>query len=212
LLSVNVAKPRAMPFNGKTVMTGIFKEPVAGRVALRTLGLDGDGQADPENHGGIYKAVYSYPAEHYEYWARVLDRNDLAYGVFGENLTISGFMEDDVHIGDMFRVGSALLEVTQPRVPCFKLATVLRLPHFPKQFTASGRTGFYQRVLVEGEIGVGDSIERVKVDPRGVTVREMMRLMHIDREDFDAMEKAVGIPALTPGWRDELKERLRARV
>jgi MOSC domain-containing protein YiiM len=212
LVSVNVSAPRPISYNGKTVMTGIFKEPVTGRVKLHTLGLAGDGQADQENHGGIYKAVYSYPVEHYDYWSRELGRNDFVFGQFGENLTIAGLTEEQVNVGDMFRVGTALLEVTQPRVPCFKLAHKMNLPDFPKRFTQSGRIGFYQRVLVAGEIGAGDTIERVKTDPRGVTVREMMRLMHIDRQDFQLMEKAVGIPALTPSWRDELKERLRERV
>ena len=211
LVSVNVSAPRPISYDGKTVMTGIFKEPVAGRVKLHTLGLDGDAQADLECHGGIYKAVYTYPFEHYDYWARELGRNDFAFGQFGENLTVAGFSEDDVHVGDMFRVGDALLEVTQPRVPCFKLAYKLGVPDFPKRFTHSGRTGFYQRVLAEGEVGAGDAIERVKTDPRGVTVRDMMRIMHIDREDFSLMEKAVGIPALTPSWREELKARLQTR-
>jgi MOSC domain-containing protein YiiM len=212
LVSVNVSVPRPISYNGKTVMTGIFKEPVAGRVKLHTLGLAGDAQVDLENHGGIYKAVYSYPFEHYDYWSRELGRNDFAFGQFGENLTITGLTEEQVNIGDMFRVGTALLEVTQPRVPCFKLAHKMNLPDFPKRFTQSGRFGFYQRVLVAGEVGAGDAFERVKTDPRGVTVREMMRLMHIDRQDFQLMEKAVGIPALTPSWRDELKGRLRERA
>ena len=211
LLSVNIGLPRTFVHDGKTVATGIFKEPVAGRLKLHSLGVAGDSQSDLKVHGGIYKAVYSYPVEHYAYWSRELGRNDFTFGQFGENLTISGFTEDDVHIGDMFRIGTALLEVTQPRVPCFKLAFKMNAPDFINRFTASGRTGFYQRVLAEGEIGAGDTIERVKTDPRRVTVREMMRLMHIDREDFPMIEKAVGIPALTPGWREELKERLRAR-
>ena len=212
VLSVNIGVPRAVAINGTPVMTGIYKEPVAEKIKLQTLGLAGDGQADSRVHGGIYKAIYSYPVEHYDYWKRELGRNDFVFGQFGENLTISGLTEDNVHIGDMFRIGDVLLEVTQPRVPCFKLAHRLNLPEFPKLFTASGRTGFYQRVLAEGEVSAGDKLERVKTDARGVTVREMMRLMHIDREDFSMIERAVNIPALTPGWRDELKERLRVRA
>jgi MOSC domain-containing protein YiiM len=212
LMSVNIGMPRTITLDGRPVRTGIFKEPRAGRIKIHALGIEGDGQADPKNHGGIYMAVYSYPFEHYDHWSRELGRNDFVFGQFGENLTITGLTEDDVHIGDMFRMGTALLEVTQPRVPCFKLAHRMDAPDFPKRFTASGRTGFYQRVLVEGEIGAGDTMERVKTDARGVTVREMMRLMHIDRKDFPMIEKAVEIPALTPSWRDELKERLRARV
>ncbi len=212
LLSVNVSAARAIVHQGKTVMTGIYKEPFPGKVKIQMLGLAGDAQADLENHGGIYKAVYSYPVEHYDFWSRELGRNDFTFGQFGENLTTSGVNEDDVHIGDTFRIGEVLLEVTQPRVPCFKLAIKMNLPAFPKQFMASGRYGFYQRVLAEGEVRVGDAIERVKTDPRGVTIREMMRVMYMDREDFAVIEQAVGIPALTPSWRDELKERLRDGV
>lgn len=211
LLSINVAAPQAISYHGKEVMTGIYKEPVPGRVKVGTLGLAGDAQADLKNHGGIYKAVYAYPFEHYEAWSRELGRNDFAFGQFGENLTITGLTEDSVHIGDMFRISTALLEVTQPRVPCFKLAHKMNLPEFPKQFMTSGRTGFYLRVIEEGEIAAADSIERVKTDPHGVSVREMMRVMHIDREDFAAMAKAVAVPALTPSWREEMKERLRAQ-
>jgi MOSC domain-containing protein YiiM len=211
LVSVNIAPLRAIPHGGNPVMTGIFKEPVTGRIPMQTLGLAGDNQADLQNHGGIHKAVYSYPVEHYEFWSRELGRNDFVFGQFGENLTVSGLSEDDVHIGDMFRVGNALLEVTQPRVPCFKLALKMNVPDFVKRFTQSGRTGFYQRVLVEGEVGAGDSIERVKTDPRRVTVRQMMQLKHIPPPDFSIMEKAVNIPALTPGWRDDFKGRLETR-
>ena len=212
LLSVNVSATRAIACHGKTVMTGIYKEPFPGKVKIQMRGLAGDAQADLENHGGIYKAVYSYPAEHYDFWSRELDRNDFGLGQFGENLTLSGIPEDEVHIGDTFRIGEVLLEMTQPRVPCFKLAIKMNLPGFPKQFMASGRYGFYQRVLAEGEVTAGDAMERMKTDPRGVTVREMMRVRYVDREDFEVMEQAMGIPALTPSWRDELKERLRDRI
>lgn len=208
LLSINVAAPRAIWYRDKEVMTGIYKEPVQGMVAVGKLGLAGDGQADLEAHGGIYKAVYSYPFEHYSHWSRSLGRNDFVLGQFGENLTVSGLTEDEVYIGDVFRIGTALFEVTQPRVPCFKIAHKMGMPEFPKLFTESGRTGFYLRVLEEGEICAGDAIERVKTDPHLVSVREMMRIMHIDREDFEVMKRAVAIPALTPGWREQLEKRL----
>lgn len=211
LLSINVAVPRAILYREKEVMTGIYKEAVHGTVKVGKLGLAGDAQADLENHGGIYKAVYSYPFEHYSHWSRVLGRDDFTIGQFGENLTVSGLSEDEVYIGDVFRIGTALLEVTQPRVPCFKLAHKMALPEFPKMFMASGRTGFYQRVLEEGEICAGDSIQRVKIDPHLVSVREMMRIMHIDREDYAAMKRGVAVPALTPSWREELEERLRSK-
>lgn len=208
LLSINLAEPRAIPHAGQQVMTGIYKQPVKGKVKVGTLGLTGDMQADLAAHGGIYKAVYSYPFEHYEYWSLELGRNDFTFGQFGENLTITGWTEDLVNIGDVFRIGTTLLEVTQPRVPCFKLAHKMNLPGFIKMFTHSGRTGFYHRVLAEGEMTEGDAVERVKTDPHGVTVREMMRIMHIDRDDFTAMKKAITVPALTPSWREELEERL----
>ncbi|EEF62217.1 MOSC domain containing protein [Pedosphaera parvula Ellin514] len=208
VLSINVSLPREVTGQGKTFSTGIFKIPVEGRIKVHSLGLEGDGQADLENHGGIHKAVYSYPFEHYEYWAGELGRNDFSFGQFGENLTISGWLEDGVHIGDMFRIGEVLLEISQPRVPCYKLAVKMNLPEFPKHFAASGRIGFYLRVLAPGEIGAGDAMERVKIDSRGVTVREMMDVMYFKRHNEEIMRKAITIPALTPSWRDELKQRL----
>jgi len=211
IVSVNVSLPRVVPHGDGTVATGIFKTTVSHRVKVGTLGLAGDGQADLENHGGIYKAVYAYPIEHYDHWSRELGRNDFVHGQFGENLTVTGLLEDDVFIGNIFRIGNVLLEVTQPRVPCYKLALRMNLPDFPRKFAASGRTGFYLRVLAEGEIGAGDGIERVKTDPRGLSVRALMRLMYFERDNFELTEKAVGIPALTPSWRDELKERLLAK-
>ena len=163
LLSVNVSQPKEVSYNGKRVKTGIFKEPVSGRTMMRRLNLDGDGQGDPTVHGGIHKAVYVYPIEHYHYWKRELSRDDLTYGKFGENLTVEGMLEDTVHIGDIFRIGEALVEVSQPRVPCFKLGMKMRDPQIVKPFLESERVGFYVRVLEEGEVGAGDTIERTKV-------------------------------------------------
>src|SRR5215204_7170573 len=156
LLSVNVSPPAEVVHGGKTVTTGIFKEPVDGRVMLRTLNLDGDGQADLIGHGGIHKAAYAYSVENYEYWKRELGRTDFTFGQFGENFTVEGMLEDAVHIGDVFRVGDALVEVTQPRVPCYKLGLKMGLKGFEKKFLASCLVGFYLRVLEEGEVGVGD--------------------------------------------------------
>ncbi|MDB6121706.1 MAG: molybdenum cofactor biosysynthesis protein [Pedosphaera sp.] len=208
LLSVNVSMPKEIVVGDKVVVTGIFKTPISGRVQVGTLGLQGDGQADLENHGGIYKAVYTYPAEHYAYWAHELGRNDFSFGQFGENLTVEGWIEDQVHIGDVFRIGSVLLEVTQPRVPCYKLAAKMNLPTFPKLFAKSGRVGFYQRVLSKGALAAGDGIERVKTNEQGVTVREIMDVMYFQRNNVELMKRAIAIPALTPSWRDEFKERL----
>ena len=208
LLSVNVSLPREAIHMRKPVTTGIFKEPVRGRVMLRRLNLDGDGQADLENHGGEYKAVYAYAIEHYDHWRQELGRDGFPPGQFGENFTVQGMTEDDVHIGDVFRVGSALVQVTQPRSPCYKLGLKMGLPHFPKQFLASGRVGFYLRVLEEGEVGAGDLIERVRIDPERITVREMLRLLYIERDDREALARALRIQALSPRRRAAFEERL----
>ena len=208
LLSVNVSLPKEAPHGSGTVSTGIFKEPVAGRVTLRALNLDGDGQADLENHGGIHRAAYAYSIENYDYWRRELGRNAFAFGQFGENFTVEGMSEDDVHIGDVFRVGGALVEVTQPRPPCFKLGIKMGMARFPKLFLASGRVGFYLRVLEEGEVGAGDTFERIESDPERVTVREMSHLLFFDPENLEGARRALRIQALSPGWRGSFEERL----
>ena len=208
LLSVNVSRPREVAHGRKTVRTGIFKEPVAGRVVLRELNLDGDGQADLVNHGGLHRAVYAYPVENYDYWGRELSRDDLSFGQFGENFTVDGMTEEDVHIGDVFRVGDALMEVSQPRPPCFKLGIKMAMPRFPKLFLASGRVGFYLRVLEEGEVGAGDEIERVRRDPERLTVRETSHLLFFEGEDLEGARRALRVPALSPGWRESFGERL----
>jgi MOSC domain-containing protein YiiM len=157
LLSVNVSLPKEVPYNDQTITTGIFKEPVGGRVTVRSINVDGDGQADRKVHGGRDMAVYAYPIEHYKFWEKALGRDGFPFGQFGENLTVEGLAEEQVRVGDVFRVGGALLQVTQPRIPCYKLA--LRMGEgldFPKRFQESGRLGFYLRVLEEGEIGAID--------------------------------------------------------
>lgn len=208
LLSVNVSLPKEVQNNGKTMTTGIFKEPVKKRVMLRTMNLDGDGQADLVGHGGIYKAVYVYSIENYEYWKSELSRNDFTYGQFGENFTVEGMLEDEIHIGDVFRVGGALVEVTQPRVPCAKLGFKMGMAKFPKLFLQNSRVGFYLRVLEEGEVGAGDVIERVEVDAERMTVREINHLLYFDQKNLEGAKKALRIRALSPGWRGSFKERL----
>jgi MOSC domain-containing protein YiiM len=208
LLSVNVSRPREVAHGSETVTTGIFKQPVEGRVMLGTLNLDGDGQADLVGHGGIYKAAYTYSVENYEYWKRELRREDLAFGQFGENFTVEGMPEDEVHIGDVFRVGGALVEVTQPRVPCYKLALKMGLKGFEKRFLATCRVGFYLRVLEEGEVGAGDGVDRVRIDPERITVREMCHLLYFDPENLEGARKALRIRALSPGWRQSFEQRL----
>jgi MOSC domain-containing protein YiiM len=208
LLSVNVSPPREVAHGGKTVTTAIFKEPVDGRVMISKLNLDGDGQADLMGHGGIYKAAYAYSVENYNYWKRELGRTDFAFGQFGENFTVEGMLEDVIHVGDVFRVGSALIEVTQPRVPCYKLGLKMGLSGFEKRFLASCRVGFYLRVLEEGGVGAGDVFERVRTDPERMTVREICRLLYFDSENLEGTRRALRIRALSPGWRQSFEERL----
>ncbi len=206
LRSVNVSHPQEILFNGQIISTGIFKEAVSGRVILRSLNLDGDGQGDLSVHGGADKAVYAYSIENYHYWQQQLDRNDFVDGQFGENFTVEGMPEDKIHIGDVFRIGGALVEVTQPRVPCFKLGLKMGLPHFPKMFLRSERSGFYLRVLEEGEVGAGDIIERVKVGPEQVTVREIHHLLYFDNKNLAGAKKVLRIPALSARWRESFEK------
>ena len=208
LLSVNVSPPVEVLHRGKTVTTGIFKEPVNRRVMLRTMNLDGDGQADLTAHGGIYKAAYVYSTENYDYWKQELGRTDFAFGQFGENFTVEGMLEDDVRIGDVFRVGEALVEVTQPRVPCYKLGLKMGLPGFLKMFLESCRVGFYLRVLEEGEVGAGDTFELVRSEPEEVTVREACHLLYFDPENLEGAKRVLRIQALAPGWRHSFEERV----
>ena len=208
LVSVNVGLPKPVVHGDRTLITGIFKEPVAGRVRLRRSNLEGDGQADLENHGGEWKAVHAYAHEYYAHWERELGRTDLPYGQFGENFTLRGCLDDEVHVGDVFEVGSARVEVTQPRSPCFKLGIRMGAPSFPKRFLNSGRVGFYLRVLVEGEVGAGDAFERVAVGPERTSVREVSRLLHFDAGNVEGIRRVLRIPALSPAWRASFEERL----
>jgi MOSC domain-containing protein YiiM len=195
-------------WKGSPVSTGIFKEPVEGRVALRTLNLDGDRQADLTVHGGPAKAVYAYPSEHYAYWRDELPRTELPWGMFGENFTTEGLLETTANVGDRFRVGTAELQVTQPRMPCYKLGIKFGRADMLKRLLLSGRTGFYFAVLREGEVGAGDEVDLIESDPRGVTVADVVRLYVRDRGDVETMRRAVEVEALPDGWRDEFLERI----
>jgi MOSC domain-containing protein YiiM len=206
LLSVNVSQPKAVPYGGRIITTGIFKQPVEGRVRLLTLNLEGDGQADLKGHGGTFKAVYVYSIENYDYWKRELRRDDFSYGQFGENFTVEGMLEDAVHVGDVFQVGGALVAVSEPRVPCAKLALKMGMPTFPKRFLASERVGFYLRVLQEGEVGAGDPIEQVKADPERMTVQEFVHLAYFDEGNLEGVRKALRIATLPPDWREWFEE------
>lgn len=208
VLSVNVSKPQVVEIDGKMVSTGIFKRPVDGPLMLRSLDFDGDEQADLRVHGGPHRAAYVYPSEHYNYWQAELGRDDFTFGTFGENLTLEGLTEDTAHIGDEFQIGGATVVVTQPRVPCFKLAHVIGLPEFPKQFLASGRTGFYLRVLEEGPVVAGDTVALRKADPEAMSVREVCNLLYFDQKNLADARRALSIPDLSPGWRGSFEARL----
>lgn len=211
VISVNVGLPRQVVWRGKTVTTGIFKEPVSRRIRLRRLNLDGDRQADLSVHGGPAKAVYAYPAEHYTYWRRELPDRDLPWGTFGENLTIEGLSEDTVRIGDRLRIGTAELVVTQPRLPCFKLGIRFGQPAMVKRFLASRRTGFYLAVLEEGELGAGDPIALVSRADAPVTIADITRLYADGGEEVEGLQRAVRVEALPQDWREYFAERL-ARI
>ena len=208
LISVNVSRPQTVTHLGKPLTTGIFNKQVRDRVLLKQLNLDGDAQADLSVHGGPDQAVYVYPIEHYEHWQRTLERSEFPFGQFGENFTVQGMTEEQVHIGDVFRVGDAMVEVTQPRVPCFKLAMKMGLPEFPKQFLASGRSGYYLRVLQEGEVGAGDAFDRVKVDNALISVHDTLRARFFEPDNLELARVVAGIPALSAAWRGKFEERL----
>ena len=208
IVSVNVGLPRQVTWQGRAITTSIFKEPVAGRVAVRALNLDGDRQADLTVHGGREKAVYAYPAEQYAYWRAQLPGVELAHGAFGENLTTEGLLEDDVQVGDRFRVGSAELIATQPRLPCYKLAARFQRADMVKRFLATRRTGFYFAVEREGEVAAGDAIERVARAGAGLSIVLVTQLYVGEDDDRDALRRAAGTAALPASWRAHFRERL----
>jgi ferredoxin-NADP reductase/MOSC domain-containing protein YiiM len=202
LLSLNVGLPRHVGWRGRTVHTGIWKEPVQGRRMVRRLNIDGDGQGDLAGHGGEHRAVFVYQIESYRYWQDQLGRTDFTYGEFGENFTVEGLPDDEVCIGDRYRVGSALFEVTQPRVTCYRVGIRMNEPQMPALLVSHGRPGFYFRVLEEGEVGAGDEIVRVTQGPESVTVAEVDALLYKPGHPADLLERALRIPALSTGWRD----------
>ena len=210
VLSVNVGVPREVTWRGKPVTTGIHKEPVDGRVPVRRLNLDGDRQADLRVHGGAEKAVYAYPSEFYELWSRERPELDLGPGTFGENLTTEGLVDDDVSVGDRFRVGTAELVVTQPRLPCFKLGIRMGHDSFVTEFLERGLFGFYLAVAREGEVEAGDPIVEVARDPSGFRVTEVARLYARDRDDVDGLRRAAALDVLPESWRDHFSRRIAA--
>ncbi len=200
-----------MIWHGHVVETGIFKEPVDGRVMLRKLNLDGDRQADLTVHGGEYKAVYCYPSEHYAYWKQELPGRDLPMGIFGENFTTEGLLEDSVCLGDRFSVGSAEVVVTQPRLPCYKLGVRFQADDMVKRFLASGRSGFYVAVTREGEVGAGDEIRELSRESDRVSIADVVRLYVAKKytsADVELVRRALEVEAFPDSWKEEFAERI----
>lgn len=208
ILSVNISLPREIDYGGQKISTGIFKEPIEGRITLRTLNLDGDRQADLSVHGGPDKAVYAYPVEHYEYWHSVFPDLVMPNGMFGENLTVEGLIESEISVGDVFRIGSATVIATQPRMPCYKLGVKFGRMDVIKKFLASGRSGIYFKVSKEGEVATGDTIHQITKDPNQITISDIVRLYSIEREDLQTMRRAVKVDALPKGWKRYFLEQI----
>jgi len=208
IVSINVGLPREVQWRGKTVLTSIFKAPVAGPVQVKRLNVEGDRQSDLEVHGGADKAVYVYPAEHYAFWRAELPGVDLPGGAFGENFTTEGLIEDSVHIGDRLRVGSAEFVVTQPRMPCFKLGIRFGRPDMVKRFLRSGRTGFYLAVAREGEVTAGDAVMSITKHEPAISVAEIVGLYAADAANQELLRKASEHSALPEGWREYFRKRL----
>jgi MOSC domain-containing protein YiiM len=208
ILSVNVSLPKEIDFEGQRVITGIFKEPIEGRIKLRALNLDGDKQADLAVHGGPDKALYAYPIEHYGFWREVFPGMEMPYGMFGENLTIEGLMENEVSVGDTFEIGSSKVIATQPRMPCYKLGIKFGRMDVIKKFLASGRSGIYFKVFEEGEIGAGDPIVQIKKDTNQVAISDIARLYGKDRNDIKMMRRAIKVEALPEGWKRYFLEQI----
>lgn len=215
LASLNTGLPREVEWHGRIVTTGIFKKPVEGRVKLRKLNLDGDRQADLTVHGGDYKAVYCYPLAHYDYWKKELNGRELPMGIFGENFTVEGgreeVLEDRVHLGDRFSVGTAEVVVTQPRLPCYKLGIRFGSDDMVKRFLASGRTGFYAAVVREGEVGLGDEMKVIGRGTNGVPVGEITKLYVAKRfgeAEIRVVRRALEVKELPESWKEYFRERL----
>jgi len=207
LLSVNAAQPRTVSIDDRTYATGIYKMALDGPVWMGRLNLAGDGQGDLKNHGGQYQAVYCYPHEHYAYWSERLQRDDFTFGQFGENFTTQGLLENDICVGDKLRIGSALIQVTQPRVPCYKLANKLGIPGFDKTFLKANRSGFYAQVLEAGQVAAGAAIDRISRDPVGMTVAEVNAALLLDN-NLAAVKRALRLTALSPEWRARFEKML----
>ena len=212
ILSVNVGLPREVRWQGKLVTTGIFKEPIEGPITLRTLNLDGDQQADLTVHGGVNKAVYSYPSEHYRYWQTELPGVDLPWGMFGENFTTEGLLEETVYIGDRFRIGETEVIVTEPRMPCYKLGIKFGRADIIKRFLASRRTGFYFAVAREGMVSPGNAVEFIGRDQQDISVADIIRLYAFERGDVKGLRRVVEVEALPESWKGYFQHQLEKQI
>src|SRR5436190_2542899 len=200
LLSVSVGMPKDVSWQGKTVFTGVFKDSVAGPRRVRKLNIDGDGQGDLAGHGGEQRAVFVYQIDSYRYWERELGRNDFVYGQFGENFTVEGLADDEVCIGDRYRIGTAVFEITQPRVTCYRVGIRMNDPRIPALLVSHHRPGFYFRVLEEGDVQAGDEIIKLASGPERMPVTEVDALLYLPGHTRQQLLRALRIPALSPGW------------
>ncbi|PYI78385.1 MAG: MOSC domain-containing protein [Verrucomicrobia bacterium] len=212
ILSVNVGLPTEVTWQGKLVTTGIFKEPIEARTMMRKLNLDDDGQADLTVHGGTSKAVYGYPSEHYSFWRSQFPERDLAWGMFGENFTTEGLLEQAMYIGDRFRIGEAEVIVTEPRMPCYKLGIKFGCADIIKRFLASRRSGFYFAVLREGMVGRGDVLQLSGREQEEISVADIVRLYVFDKNDAVGLRRAIEIPALPESWKSYFRRQLAKRT
>ena len=208
LLSVNVGGPRDVAWEGRTVRTAIWKDPVDGPRMVRRINIDGDDQADRLAHGGEHRAVFVYQIDSYRYWERELGRDDFGYGQFGENLTVEGLADDEVCIGDRYRIGGALFEVTQPRVTCYRVGIRMNEPKMPSLLVAHHRPGFYLRVLEEGAVEAGDAIAKVADGPERLTIADVDALLYLPGKSRPMLERALRVPALSEGWKGSFRDLL----
>jgi len=208
--SINIAMPKTIEIKGRPVLTAIYKEPVADSVWLGKLGLVGDGQADLSVHGGLHQAVYSYPIEHYEYWQKRLNTSPLTLGTFGENFTVYGLLEEEICVGDILSIGEATVQVTMPRIPCFKFGHKIGHPEILDAFLRSGKSGFYQRVMTEGHVKVGDEIKIVERDSNKISIRTALGLQKLEEGDAALLAQALKIKSLAPLLKEVYAYRLSA--
>jgi len=208
IISLNVGLPRRVLYHDREVTTGIFKSPVDGPRMLYRLNLDGDRQADLEVHGGRNKAVYAYPSEHYSYWAEQLPDVDFTWGYFGENLTTEGLGEQDALVGDLYRIGQAVVKVTQPRIPCYKLGIRFGRPEMVKRFLASGRSGIYFSVVEQGFVNIGDAIEKISTQPEGISIADINRAYVHSRDNIALVRRIVSAQILPGGLHQDFADAL----